>query len=110
MNTDCERMPLIYYHCRLSVDQMQAELRMEVATWQLFHVLGRDRMEETTDDMMLDVLGENGLSDKEIADQLFARSSFIRQTQASHLTGSVQLKTVCVCVRAASGGLARGTG
>lgn len=69
---------------RLSVDQLQSELRMEMATWQLLCVLSRDRAEEgqtTGEGSLAGVLWREGASDKEVADHLFTQDSSVRQAQ-----------------------------
>lgn len=65
------------------MDQLQAELCMEMATWQLLYVLARDRIEDRSrgDNNMVDILSGCGASDKEIAEQLFVRDSSVRQAQ-----------------------------
>lgn len=71
---------------RQSVDQLQSELRMEMATWQLLYVLSRDRAvegEATVEDSLMEVLLKQGTSDKEIADHLFTRDSSVRQAQVA---------------------------
>lgn len=68
---------------RLSVDQLLSELRLERATWQLLHVLGRDRVEEGRAEKDREggrLVGE-GASDKELADNLFKQDSSVRQAQ-----------------------------
>ena len=92
---------------RYSVDQLQSELCMERATWQLFHVLAHDRRddEEKEEPPRLD---NCRASDKQLAELLFLQDSSVRQAQAS-------VCVVCVCVTdvadgVAGGGLARGSG
>ena len=69
---------------RFSVDQLQSELCMERATWQLFHVLARDRSEDEEEgEREGQVLGGRGASEKELAVQLFIQDSSVRQAQAS---------------------------
>ena len=72
---------------RLSVDQLQSELRMEMATWQLLYVLSRDRVEEgeTREASLVEMLWREGTSDKEVADHLFTQDSSVRQAQASNI-------------------------
>lgn len=60
---------------------------MEMATWQLLHVLGRDRLEgggRPEEQRVPERLGGEGKSDKELADQLFMQESSVRQAQARH--------------------------
>ena len=65
---------------------MLTELHLEMATWQLLHVLCKDRMMvevdggEEEEDLMA-VEGGQRPSDKEIMEQLFARDSSVRQAQ-----------------------------
>ena len=88
-------------HCRLSVSQLLSELRMEMATWQLLHVLARDRVGEGGAETGPEVrLGSEGASDKELADDLFIRDSSVRQAQASAAAGGggmVYATSVCGC-------------
>lgn len=72
---------------RWSVDQLLSDLRMEMATWQLLHVLGRDRLEgggRAEEERVPERLGGEGKSDKELADHLFMQESSVRQAQARH--------------------------
>lgn len=71
---------------RWSVDQLLSELRMEMATWQLLHVLGRDRLEGgggAEEERAPERLGRKRESDKELAERLFIQDSSVRQAQAS---------------------------
>lgn len=71
--------------CRCSVDQLLSEIRMEIATWQLLHVLSRDRVEEggrAEEEQGGQRLEREGASDKEQADHLFTQDSSVRQAQA----------------------------
>jgi nuclear pore complex protein Nup107 len=72
----------IYIPVRFSVDQLQSELCLEMATWQLLHILAEDRSEEEgrgSQEVLL-MVGDGG-SDKTLADRLFAQDSCVRQAQ-----------------------------
>jgi nuclear pore complex protein Nup107 len=70
-------------HTKLAVDQLLSELRMEIATWQLLHVLGRDNVDERgrREDSETALLWREGASDKELADHFFAQDICVRQAQ-----------------------------
>ena len=74
----------IYIPIRFSVDQLQSELCLEMATWQLLHILEEDRSEEEGRESLevLLTVGD-GDGDKTLTDRLFARDSCVRQAQAS---------------------------
>ena len=92
---------------RVSVDQLQSELRMEIATWQLLYVLSRDRVEEGRVSDVMETLEREGTSDKEVADLLFTQDSTVRQAQVGPCSGH---PLECVPLYAASGRLAGGAG
>ena len=64
---------------RWSVTQMLTEIHLEMATWQLLHVLYTDRVMAGGEDMMEEEEGR--ASDKEIMEKLFARDSSVRHAQ-----------------------------
>ena len=70
------------HHLRFSVDQLQSELCLEMATWQLLHILAQDRHEEEDKRSQETTMIGNGASDKILAEQLFAQDSLVRQAQA----------------------------
>ena len=56
---------------------------MEMATWQLVHVLCSDRVTEGMgEEMVTELLGQDGASDKDMVDEYFTRDSNTRQAQA----------------------------
>lgn len=93
---------MCHIYFRLSVDQLLSELRLERATWQLLHVLGRDRVEEGRAEKDREggrLVGE-GASDKELADNLFKQDSSVRQAQARRYHVGVGVSNYSFCVYA----------
>ena len=65
------------------MDQLLSELCLEKATWQLLHILANDCSEqEGRGSQETLMLGGDGGSDKELAEQLFVQDSTVRQAQA----------------------------
>ena len=60
---------------------------MEIATWQLLHVLGRDNVDERgrREDSETALLWREGASDKELADHFFAQDICVRQAQVRYI-------------------------
>lgn len=69
---------------------MLSELRMEMATWQLIHVLCSDRLTEGMgEEMVTELLVQDRASDRAIVDEYFTRDSSTRQAQARLLVSAL---------------------